>query len=65
VNRPAPRIVTAIEDLARQLHPEAFSAHPEDEKEKKPLPPQRQLSLRPNDSSNLDRVLSEVCACAL
>ncbi|HUI74972.1 MAG TPA: cobalamin-binding protein [Candidatus Acidoferrum sp.] len=24
VNRPAPRIVSAIEDLARQLHPEAF-----------------------------------------
>jgi iron complex transport system substrate-binding protein len=64
VNRPAPRIVTAIEDLARQLHPEAFSAHPGDEKEKKP-PPQRQLSLRLNDSSSVDRVLSEVCACAL
>src|SRR5580692_7192807 len=44
VNRPAPRIVTAIEDLARQLHPEAFSSHPEDEKEKKPPPPQQQLS---------------------
>jgi len=26
VNRPAPRIVSAIEDLARQLHPEAFEA---------------------------------------
>jgi len=24
VNRPAPRIVSAIEDLARQLHPSAF-----------------------------------------
>ena len=24
VNRPAPRIVSAIEDLARQLHPTAF-----------------------------------------
>jgi hypothetical protein len=24
VNRPAPRIVSAIEDLARQLHPEVF-----------------------------------------
>jgi hypothetical protein len=57
--------VTAIEDLARQLHPEAFSAHPEDEKEKKPLPPQQQLFLRLNDSSGVDRVLSEVCACAL
>jgi iron complex transport system substrate-binding protein len=26
VNRPAPRIVSAIEDLARQLHPEAFAS---------------------------------------
>jgi hypothetical protein len=65
VNRPAPRIVTAIEDLARQLHPEAFSAHPEDEKEKKPPPPQQQLSLRLSDSSSGDGVLVEVCACAL
>jgi iron complex transport system substrate-binding protein len=29
VNRPAPRIVTAIEDLARQLHPDAFIERPE------------------------------------
>jgi iron complex transport system substrate-binding protein len=28
VNRPAPRIVSAIEDLARQLHPEAFEDQP-------------------------------------
>lgn len=28
VNRPAPRIVSAIEDLARQLHPEAFTPAP-------------------------------------
>lgn len=32
VNRPAPRIVSAIEDLARQLHPEAFSEKPDDAK---------------------------------
>ncbi len=65
VNRPAPRIVSAIEDLARQLHPEAFSAHPEDEKEKKPPPPQQQLSLRVTDSSSGAPALLEVCACAL
>lgn len=35
VNRPAPRIVSAIEDLARQLHPEAFIEKPADAKEKK------------------------------
>lgn len=28
VNRPSPRIVGAIEDLARQLHPEAFAKSP-------------------------------------
>lgn len=32
VIRPAPRIVTAIEDLAHQLHPEAFAAPPVQEK---------------------------------
>lgn len=66
VNRTAPRIVSAIEDLARQLHPEAFAAHPEDEKEKK-IPPssQPQLSLSGLDSSNGVPSLLEVCACAL
>lgn len=42
VNRPAPRIVSAIEDLARQLHPEAFVEKPEGSKvkeEKKNSPP--------------------------
>jgi iron complex transport system substrate-binding protein len=28
VNRPAPRLLSAVEDLARQLHPEAFSEKP-------------------------------------
>ena len=35
VNRPAPRIVSAIEDLARQLHPSAFVEKPENLNEKK------------------------------
>lgn len=66
VNRPAPRIVSAIEDLARQLHPEAFSAHPGDEKEKKiPPPAQPQASLRVLQSSSGDPAILEVCACAL
>jgi iron complex transport system substrate-binding protein len=34
VNRPAPRIVSAIEDLARQLHPDAFAQKPENSKGK-------------------------------
>src|SRR5712671_7634129 len=44
VNRPAPRIVTAIEDLAKQLHPEAFVEKPENGKEKmeKENPPPNQ-----------------------
>jgi iron complex transport system substrate-binding protein len=36
VNRPAPRIVSAIEDLARQLHPTAFQDSPAADK---PVPP--------------------------
>jgi len=36
VNRPAPRIVSAIEDLARQLHPDAFVEKPESLNEKSP-----------------------------
>ena len=39
VNRPAPRIVSAIEDLARQLHPEAFQEVPSPEKPVQPLNP--------------------------
>jgi len=66
VNRTTPRIVSAIEDLARQLHPEAFSPHPEDEKEKKiPPPAQPQLSLQIFNSSCGVLTHMEVCACAL
>jgi len=41
VNRPAPRIASAIEDLARQLHPEAFVEVPQTEKKENtsPAPP--------------------------
>ncbi|HEV2101515.1 MAG TPA: cobalamin-binding protein [Candidatus Acidoferrum sp.] len=38
VNRPAPRIVSAIEDLARQLHPGAFQEAPAPEKPATPAP---------------------------
>jgi iron complex transport system substrate-binding protein len=46
VNRPSPRIVSAIEDLAKQLHPEAFVETQEnsDEKEEKPKPAPQNLS---------------------
>jgi iron complex transport system substrate-binding protein len=36
VNRPAPRIVSAIEELARQLHPQAFQDSPGPDKEPAP-----------------------------
>lgn len=39
VNRPAPRIVSAIEDLARQLHPEAFQEPPSSERSAPSLSP--------------------------
>ncbi|MGC2285184.1 MAG: cobalamin-binding protein [Candidatus Acidiferrum sp.] len=65
VNRPAPRIVSAIEDLARQLHPEAFSVHPDDEKEQKnSAPSQPQLSYGLMDSSSGNPALLETCTCA-
>ena len=64
VNRPAPRIVSAIEDLARQLHPDAFSAHPDDEKEQKnPFSAQRLLSFGVMDSSSGDSTFLETCSC--
>lgn len=49
VNRPAPRIVEAIEDLARQLHPEAFAEKPEkrnDKMEKENPSPNQRPGLR-------------------
>jgi len=48
VNRPAPRIVSAIEDLARQLHPDAFVEKPKSSNERiekeNPPPGQRPAS---------------------
>jgi iron complex transport system substrate-binding protein len=38
INRPAPRIVSVIEDLARQLHPEAFRDSQEAPREKPSAP---------------------------
>jgi iron complex transport system substrate-binding protein len=68
VNRPAPRIISAIEDLARQLHPEAFAVRPEEGGEKKNAAPQRSsqpMSVRPNGSSAVNATPQEACACAL
>jgi len=65
VNRPAPRIVSAIEDLARQLHPEVFSLHPEGEKtQQHPSPAQPDLSFGLLDSSSGNPAFLETCVCA-
>ncbi len=42
VNRPAPRMISAVEDLARQLHPEAF-AEIESKSPASPAPPPARL----------------------
>jgi iron complex transport system substrate-binding protein len=47
INRPAPRLVSAVEDLARQLHPEAFTEKPQNDKEQA-NPPAPALSPRSN-----------------
>ena len=68
VNRPAPRIISAIEDLARQLHPEAFAERPAGSKEKlqkenppTTLPPSAHSSFSP-DASDAQIVIAGGCA---
>lgn len=69
VNRPAPRIVSAIEDLARQLHPEAFPEKPSDPKKEnereKPAP--RSVAFAPALSSayplHSHLLITGGCAC--
>ena len=71
VNRPAPRIVSAIEELAKQLHPEAFAEKPSDTKDKieKQNPPESAKAFRnfalPLQNPSLEaRTRSGGCACA-
>ena len=48
VNRPGPRIASAIEELARQLHPEAFAEKPPDaKKDTKKEPEEENPASRP------------------
>jgi len=75
VNRPAPRIVSVIEDMARQMHPEAFQEQapttPAGDAGKRagpgtPLPPQSTPphGARPlAESQTKDRLIAEACAC--
>lgn len=66
VNRPAPRIVSAIEDLARQLHPEAFAARPAGAGRQQNSPAS-QPQTSPGATGFLDAGCSawEACSCAL
>jgi iron complex transport system substrate-binding protein len=65
INRPAPRLVSAVEELARQLHPEAFTEKPQNDKEQ-PKPPA--LAVSPRSSSSLPAndsgALSKEQSCA-
>jgi ABC-type Fe3+-hydroxamate transport system substrate-binding protein len=70
VNRPAPRIASAIEDLARQLHPEAFAQTPQTERDNtSPAPPSTPPSQKQREPARpLDLVhdlpLPPGCPCA-
>jgi hypothetical protein len=65
VNRPAPRLISAIEELARQLHPEAFAQPQEKEKIEKdnPLKSDNRSVVPPAQVEGGLRI-QEVCACA-
>jgi iron complex transport system substrate-binding protein len=70
VNRPAPRIVSAIEDLAKQLHRDAFVEKPDNTKEKieKENPPPNQRPAA-HSSFSPDALRADVttlggCPCA-
>ena len=67
VNRPAPRIISAIEELARQLHPEAFAEPSEKQKLEKENPPKNDNrgAATPFKADGNGRDLEEVCVCAL
>jgi iron complex transport system substrate-binding protein len=68
VNRPAPRIVSAIEDLARQLHPEAFAEKPDRKTKESPKEnPVQPLSFAPsslNRPRSLHAYLNPAGGCA-
>jgi iron complex transport system substrate-binding protein len=54
INRPAPRLISAVEDLARQLHPQAFIEKPQIEKDQAnppapATPPPTSALLAPTD----------------
>jgi iron complex transport system substrate-binding protein len=65
VNRPAPRIASAIEELARQLHPEAFAETPQSDKDNSsPVPPSSSQPAKSPRHLARDFSVREECACA-
>jgi iron complex transport system substrate-binding protein len=65
VNRPAPRIAAAIEDLARQLHPEAFAETPQSDRDNaNPAPPSTPPPVKPPVPLAHDFSWLQECACA-
>jgi len=67
INRPAPRLISTIEDLARQLHPEAFSEIGNSPRENaapaKPSPPPGSVQ-PPEVLEDAELSVSRGCACA-
>ena len=61
INRPAPRLVSAVEDLARQLHPEAFTEKPQNDKGH----PNPSTSPRASVAPTANVAIREEPACAL
>jgi iron complex transport system substrate-binding protein len=64
VNRPAPRIASAIEDLARQLHPEAFAETPLIEKDNHTPAPSAAPVAKPPLQFAEELSFPQGCACA-
>jgi len=65
VNRPAPRIASTIEDLARQLHPEAFAETPQIEKDNvRPTPPATPPRAKSSVQFAREAALPQERACA-
>ena len=65
VNRPAPRIASSIEALARQLHPEAFVETPQIEKDKSiPASPIEPAPVKPSVDLVRNSSSPQECVCA-
>jgi len=64
INRPSPRIVSVIEDLAHQLHPELFKTTPEQPKATPSSLEPQIASPKPIFSQSLHSFAGSECSCA-